>query len=254
MDIDERGEYLEDMGLHLGWNKGKVKCQICHDRWHSVDYETCYNCRPSWLSFDRREFSADQKIDIMERDDFRCTACEERDEYLQVDHIMPCSRGGEADVWNGQVLCSRCNGEKAGNWANTRWPKKRNELIHFYLTFGWSWLSYKERNLLISEASNKRELIGYYPLSGLAETSWLESKRKVVIITATPSVRFSGTRLVLNKEQGPVPPYINITSGQIEDSRVFWHGNRFAWHARVGEVVDPPEWAVLMADKEWLNP
>jgi len=249
----DREEYLEDIGLHLGWNKGLVKCQICRDRWHRIDYETCYDCRPSWLRFDRREFSANQKMDIMERDDFRCTACGERDEYLQVDHIMPCACGGEADVWNGQVLCSTCNGKKAANWSHTRWPKKRNELIHFYLTFGWSWLNYKERNLLVAEASNKRKLIGYYPFSGFAETSWLESKcmeRNFIIVTATPGVKFLGTRLVLNGEHGPVPPYINITSGQTVDRRTLWHGNRFTWHAHVSEMPDPAEWAVQMADEE----
>lgn len=240
-----RAEYLDNLGLHLGWNKDLVKCQICHDRWHSAYYETCYECRPPWLRFARKEFSDNQRIDILERDNYQCAACGTRDEYLQIDHIKPCAIGGEPDLWNGQVLCAGCNLRKASNWWNTQWPEKRIELMHFYLTFGWPWLDYVEQETLVAEASNRREVFGYQKMSGIVESSWLESEsaeRKIVIVSQTP-------RALAFDEQGPMPQYVNIVDGWIEGRRVVDFSDRFTWHARVGGSSPIPQWAQEMADQ-----
>lgn len=246
MDIDDRKEYLEDIGLGLGWNKNLVKCQVCRGRWHSVEYETCYDCRPPWLQFNRREFTQGQRIDIMERDDYKCASCGVRDEYLQIDHIKPCALGGEADLWNGQVLCGTCNLEKAHNWRKTKWPEARIRLMHLYLTFGWPFLSYEERELLVAEASNRREVIGYHRFSGIVETAWLEAimlEKKIVIAKQTPSALGEGVH-------GPVPQFVNIVEGVMEDSRAVFYGDRFAWHAHIGGMGELPDWAIEMADQE----
>lgn len=251
-DIDDRGEYLEDIGLKLGWNKNLRKCQVCHDRWHSAEYETCYDCRPNWLFFDRREFTQDQRMEIFERDDYKCAKCGTRDEFLQIDHIMPCMRGGEADLWNGQVLCMSCNLEKAGDWHNSQWPRRRNELIHFYLTFGWGWLSYEERELLVSEASNKRMITGYFPFSGIVDPQWLEDRAtegRIVIIDSRPKVSLINGRVLLPAHQvGPVPAYINVVSAQLQQQRPLGHGGRFGWHTHVRGLTEPPQWAIEEAN------
>lgn len=237
----DRAEYLESIGLHLGWNKNLVKCQICHGRWHSIDYETCYDCRPPWLRFDRREFSDDQRIDIMDRDNYQCSACGTRDEYLQVDHIKPCALGGEADLWNGQVLCAKCNHEKASDWWATKWPERRIELMHFYLTFGWPWLSYRERETLVDEALSKREVIGYSEFCGTVETAWLESpERKVIITKQHPRALTAG-------EQGAMPEYIQVY-GWIEERKAVFYGDQFTWHSHVRGSPEIPRWAEEMAD------
>jgi hypothetical protein len=205
------------------------------------------------LRYSRKEFTEDQKIDIMQRDAFKCSACDTRDEYLQVYHVMPCARGGENDVWNGQVLCSRCNLAKGSDWGNARWPRKRNELIHFYLTFGWPWLDYEEQNLLVAEASNRREITAYFPFSGIVSTSWVESfvcERKLIISASTPGVRIADGRVVLaGNRPDSVPESFNVTDGQIEKRRVMSHGDRFLWHAHVTKPSRPPQWAMDMADQ-----
>lgn len=45
----------------------------------------------------------------------KCFACNEKlkKEYLTLDHIVPQSKGGEANFLNLQVLCKKCNEKKA---------------------------------------------------------------------------------------------------------------------------------------------
>lgn len=50
----------------------------------------------------------------MKRDNFKCGICGavpaiNSDIELQVDHIIPWSKGGETTFDNLQTLCSRCN-------------------------------------------------------------------------------------------------------------------------------------------------
>ena len=53
---------------------------------------------------------------IMERDDYTCQLCGKYmpDEVgLQIDHIIPVSKGGKSVESNLRVLCSKCNGSKS---------------------------------------------------------------------------------------------------------------------------------------------
>ena len=53
---------------------------------------------------------------IMIRDDYTCQICGKYmpDEVrLQIDHIIPVSKGGKTIPSNLQTLCSKCNGKKA---------------------------------------------------------------------------------------------------------------------------------------------
>ena len=52
----------------------------------------------------------------MIRDDYTCQICVKYmpDEVgLQIDHIIPVSKGGKTIPSNLQTLCSKCNGKKA---------------------------------------------------------------------------------------------------------------------------------------------
>ena len=52
---------------------------------------------------------------IAERDNYTCQKCGRYmpDGFgLEIDHIVPVSKGGETVPWNLQVLCYRCNAEK----------------------------------------------------------------------------------------------------------------------------------------------
>lgn len=62
-----------------------------------------------------------QRFRILVRDRFRCRKCgrnpEEDGVKLEVDHILPRSRGGSSDDSNLQTLCRECNGGKSNKYA-----------------------------------------------------------------------------------------------------------------------------------------
>lgn len=61
------------------------------------------------------DFSPAQREEILKRDDYRCVICGRgpNEGYeLHVDHIIPKELGGEAEIWNGQTLCSVHNFRK----------------------------------------------------------------------------------------------------------------------------------------------
>jgi hypothetical protein len=59
-------------------------------------------------------------IQIKKRDNYTCQCCFRSGKgiKLEIDHIIPKSRGGEATVENSQVLCSECNLRKGTNAIN----------------------------------------------------------------------------------------------------------------------------------------
>lgn len=66
-----------------------------------------YRYDPDGVSKPQLNFSANQKAEILERDEFRCVICGRGQEHgmtLHVDHIKPKELGGEATIKNGQTL------------------------------------------------------------------------------------------------------------------------------------------------------
>lgn len=51
---------------------------------------------------------------ILLRDSYECSICGSRYD-LVIDHIIPVSRGGKANMNNLQVLCRWCNGTKSNH-------------------------------------------------------------------------------------------------------------------------------------------
>lgn len=58
-----------------------------------------------------RRASAALRAAVIERDGFRCAKCGDRDR-LEIDHVVPWSRGGRTVLGNLQILCWLCNGQK----------------------------------------------------------------------------------------------------------------------------------------------
>lgn len=59
-----------------------------------------------------RTISGKTRLDVFERDDYRCQMCGRTVEdgiKLHIDHIVPFSKGGSNDMDNLQVLCHECN-------------------------------------------------------------------------------------------------------------------------------------------------
>ncbi|MFJ5882662.1 HNH endonuclease [Kitasatospora cineracea] len=52
-----------------------------------------------------------RRVQCLARDQFRCRQCGAREE-LEVDHLMPVSRGGSWELSNLQTLCRPCHRRK----------------------------------------------------------------------------------------------------------------------------------------------
>jgi len=52
-------------------------------------------------------------LTIGRRDGFGCAVCGNPDQNLQIDHIVPLSKGGTNDLGNLQLLCPACNMTKS---------------------------------------------------------------------------------------------------------------------------------------------
>jgi 5-methylcytosine-specific restriction endonuclease McrA len=149
--LDRRSEY--------------ASCIFC-GRWHSPDFDTCFNCRPQG----RDEAARDLKLVILTRDGHKCRYCgvhaganqvdprkvRDNDEgirpaVLHIDHILPCKKGGTAAPWNLQVLCGVCNIAKSDEWwTGSRHDQARQEVIDAYATYLWVFLTEAEQSELLA--------------------------------------------------------------------------------------------------------
>lgn len=94
-----------------------VTCISCGRRWHSPLYALCYQCNKyDGGRSEREEAARTLRQQIMHRDRYTCQYCGEPAEHI--DHIQPCAKGGTADPWNLQALCSLCNWEKAAQYRS----------------------------------------------------------------------------------------------------------------------------------------
>ena len=101
---------------------GSLNCESSHyvsyqwiiDR-HNYLKRTKYVTTNNNAKAQRNLMTPDLRKRIMERDNYTCQIC---GKYmpdrigLQIDHIIPVSKGWKSDEGNLQVLCSRCNARK----------------------------------------------------------------------------------------------------------------------------------------------
>ena len=78
---------------------------------------TFYNDCDIWDSLcrvERGKVSNKMRFSIYERDGYRCRRCGVSEQYvsLEIDHIIPISKGGKSTYENLQTLCHKCNCEK----------------------------------------------------------------------------------------------------------------------------------------------
>ena len=78
---------------------------------------TYFNDKDIWRAIstvERGKVSNKMRFAIYERDGYRCCKCgvSDRNATLEVDHIIPISKGGKSTFDNLQTLCHRCNVEK----------------------------------------------------------------------------------------------------------------------------------------------
>lgn len=96
-----------------------------HDELERLTENTC-TLKQFYSNKQRGLMKAPLKQLIAERDNYTCQIC---GKYmpdgvgLQIDHIVPVSRGGKSVPSNLRVLCSKCN-EKKGNKLDNEWNVK----------------------------------------------------------------------------------------------------------------------------------
>jgi 5-methylcytosine-specific restriction enzyme A len=58
-----------------------------------------------------RYISASVRVSVLNRDKYKCVFCGRNSQHieLEVDHIIPFSKGGSSDISNLQTLCFDCN-------------------------------------------------------------------------------------------------------------------------------------------------
>ena len=99
---------------------------------HDLLAETGYTCsiREYESKNQRVLMTRDLRKQIMERDNYTCQICGKYmpDEIgLQIDHIIPVSKGGKTVPSNLRVLCNRCNGHKGSKFdPECEWNKTEN--------------------------------------------------------------------------------------------------------------------------------
>jgi hypothetical protein len=85
LDLDELGEFIEF---------SPVECTTLQDRIAS------------------RRISDETRAMVMVRDGGRCRRCR-RATNLEIDHVVPVSKGGSSEECNLQILCRRCSRRKS---------------------------------------------------------------------------------------------------------------------------------------------
>lgn len=76
---------------------------------------TFYLNNDIWKSIckvERGKVSNRMRFAVYERDHYRCRKCGRRTDDLEIDHIVPISKGGKSTFDNLQTLCHKCNYEK----------------------------------------------------------------------------------------------------------------------------------------------
>jgi hypothetical protein len=76
----------------------------------------------------RRSFSQDQKLEMLERQNYRCAYCFKsiNIKNSHADHIYPFSAGGDTSVGNGQMVCNRCHRIKTANQQPLYYPNPKS--------------------------------------------------------------------------------------------------------------------------------
>lgn len=78
------------------------------------------------LRNDLYDFTQEQRIEILKRDNYRCVVCgrgKAEGVDLQVDHVKPKDKGGRNTIENGQTLCGQHNFIKK-NYSQTEAGKR----------------------------------------------------------------------------------------------------------------------------------
>ena len=94
------GTYGKALEMFINYVKGEISDD-------TSEFETSTSANPRSINYRTR-------FKIMQRDGFKCRICgkspaTDNNCKLHIDHIVPCAKGGSANLDNLQTLCSECN-------------------------------------------------------------------------------------------------------------------------------------------------
>ncbi len=100
------------------WNRHSFYIDTIEDLLEKIENKTNerYNCKEVWDSIcriERAKVTNRLRFYIYDRDGYRCCKCGRSTEDLEIDHIIPISKGGKSHPENLQTLCKTCNKEKS---------------------------------------------------------------------------------------------------------------------------------------------
>jgi len=118
VELTQELEDYPDIVTRLGWFKSRFlswcsKQRIIYE--HDI-YDEIAEFEAKFIK--HRLYNTDIKlwrklsVQIFERDNFTCQYCAQKGGILEIDHIIPLSRGGTNKKTNLTTACRRCNRQK----------------------------------------------------------------------------------------------------------------------------------------------
>ena len=91
-------------------------CPNCRRVFSEGDFKICHYCGARLKErVGRQSIPGHLRHKVLKRDGYRCVECgaTNKETSLEIDHIIPVSKGGTNDLSNLQTLCKRCNRAKS---------------------------------------------------------------------------------------------------------------------------------------------
>ena len=115
--------FIVRKGTYLGYGKTQYENR---DFWYNLSdlYEMVLEKKgkSNFIKEERAKMSDSLRYTVLSRDKFCCVLCgKSRNDgiKLEVDHIIPVSKGGKTELSNLQTLCERCNRGKSDRVSDT---------------------------------------------------------------------------------------------------------------------------------------
>jgi len=115
-----------------------------------------------------RNFVGQQRLRIFLKNFGRCSICDTQLELdsWEADHIIPWSRGGPTEVWNGQPLCAFCNSQKMTDHPFEIYLPNKIKLREWQKDFCDKFLRFSETQILSSASDRRAFVLNAFPASG----------------------------------------------------------------------------------------
>lgn len=139
---EEHSSYGYDFGtfvelMSVNEEKFKLFVEKCiFELIKPLEYQWFEKPKEKRKKYKRKQISGTLRQNVFDRDDSTCQICganRYRDNVkIEVDHIIPVSKGGTNDIYNLQTLCQRCNREKHNRTDLKHDKRKLKELKKRY--------------------------------------------------------------------------------------------------------------------------